>query len=61
MRIARIGLVIAAALLAAAPAIGQQARSAAEIVLVQGPAQSGYRVLGDVRAEIHQKSILAKQ
>ncbi|MDP3736172.1 MAG: hypothetical protein Q8R02_02215 [Hyphomonadaceae bacterium] len=60
MHIARIGLVIAAALLAATPAMAQQARPAAEIVLVQGPAQSGYRVLGEVRAEIHQKSIMAK-
>ena len=60
MHIARIGLAIAAALLAAGPAMAQQARTAAEIVLVPGPAQSGYRVLGDVRAEIHQKSIMAK-
>ena len=60
MHSARIGLAIAAALLAAGPAMAQQARAAAEIVLVQGPAQSGYRVLGDVRAEIHQKSIMAK-
>jgi len=60
----RVGAMCAAALLAAMPAIAQQARSAAEIVLVEGPSQgklqSGYRLLGNVRAEIHQKSMLAK-
>lgn len=59
MHIARIGLMVAAALLAA-PVMAQQTRSAAEIVLAQAPAQSGHRILGDVRAEIHQKSLMAK-
>ena len=59
----RVGAMCATALLAAMPAMAQQARLAAEIVLVQGPSQGqvqGYRVLGNVRAEIHQKSMIAK-
>ncbi len=53
-------VMIAAAALAAAPAMAQQARAPAEIVLMAGQAQGGFLVLGEVRAEIHQKSLFPK-
>lgn len=54
-----LSLVALSLAVAALPAAAQ-GRAAAEIVLIEGAAPVGVTVLGDVRAEIHQTSLLAK-